>query len=202
MSERPRRIFDLLTQFPPLLSYLWTFSIYAMIFFMVYMIFKRVRAMNNRRTLVFWKDGTHSLQSYRVEDGKLMIRKAGALGDNSKEWTPRVISDNVIPAKQSFRNKVFPLGFKQRDLFIAVEDSPELVSLRGLSQDIQDGAIDESLLLKTWTKPEIAQFIKKALAKGIVQRKVFSDQQFYMFFMILILNLMCNVMIIRALGIF
>lgn len=183
-----------------MISYIWTLCIYMIILGMVYMIYKRVKAMNNRRTLVFWKDGTHTIRSYKVKDGNLQIVPAGLIGGDAKAWTPRVISDNVIPAKQSFRNAYFPFGFKQRDLFVAVEDSPDLVSLRGLSSDLADGKIDESLLLKTWTKPEIAIFIKKALAKSIVQRKVFSDSQFYMFFMILILNLLCNIMIIRGMG--
>lgn len=158
--------------------------------------------MNNRRALIFWKDGTHSFKSYPIDDGKLMIRKAGIGEDRAKGWTPKVKSENVIPARRSFKNSYNPFGFKQRDLFIAVEDSPHLVTMKGAIDFEAQTDLVPSLLLKTWTKKEIAQFIKKALAQGVVARKVFSDSQFYMFLMVLIFNTLLLIMIVRALGIF
>jgi hypothetical protein len=172
-----------------------------MILGLFYLIYKRIKALNDRRTLVFYKDGTHAIKNFKVKDGKLQIRPSALIGGDTKAWTPNVTSDNVIPAKKSFIAMVNPFGFKQKDLFLAVEDSQELVSLRGLkSAKVKEG-IDSSLLLKQWTKPEVAQFIKKALAKGTVQRKIFSDSQFYMFFGVLVLNSVMLILVVRAMGI-
>ena len=199
---RPRRIFDLLVNYPPLISYLWTACVYLMIIGLVYMIFRRIRSLNYRRTLVLWKDGTNSIDDYKIKEGHLQIRKAGLGGDSSKDWTPKVNSDNVIPAKRSFRNMIKPIGFKQRDLFIAVEDSPSLVSIQDAIKEGLPRGFKPSILLKTWSTDEVAQFIKKGIAKAVVQRKVFSDTQFYMFFGIMLLVVFLQILIIRGMGMF
>jgi hypothetical protein len=193
---------DLLPSQPALFSKMWSISFWMMILALFYFGYKKIRSINDRRTLVFWKDGTHSIKNYRIKDGKLQIRSAGIGESKIKAWAPQVKSENVIPAKRSFRSMLRPVGFKQKDMFIAVEDSPSLVSLTGLLEKKgKKIVINESLLLKTWSKEEIADYIKKALAQGTVQRKVFSDTQFYMFFFVLILNLFMTVLIIRAMGI-
>lgn len=196
--------FNLLPQYPPLLSFMWSASLWLSLLGVFFIIYRRITSLNNRRTLVFWKDGTHTIRDYKIKDGKLQIKKTSRLRqDESKEWTPTVKSENVIPAKRTFRGLIKPVGFKQKDLFIAVEDSPELVTIRG-AIEYQEGEKPEfkpSKLLKTWTKREIAQYIKKALAKGIVQRKVFSDSQFYMFLFIQLACLFLLIFMIRSMGI-
>lgn len=195
---------NLLPQYPPLLSFAWSISFWMSILGLVFIFYRRITSLNNRRTLVLWKDGTHTIKDYKIKDGKLQIRKTSRLRkDESKEWTPTVKSENVIPAKRTFRGMIKPVGFKQKDLFIAVEDSPELVSIKGAVEfkEGQDPEFKSSILLKTWSKEEIAQYIKKALAKGIVQRKVFSDSQFYMFLFIQMACLFLLIFMIRAMGI-
>ncbi len=198
---RSASFFDLLPMYPPMISQIWSACLYVIIIGIIYAIYKRIKSMNNRRALIFWKDGTQSIKSYPIEDGKLSIRKSGIVGDKKKDWTPTVKSENVIPARRSFKTTYNPFGFKQRDLFIAVEDSPELITMKGAIDFEAKSDLIPSLLLKTWTKKEIAQFIKKALAQGIVQRKVFSDSQFYMFLMVMIFNSLLLVMIVRGMGI-
>jgi len=177
--------FNMLPQYPPLISFAWSISLWMSLLGLIFIIYRRITSLNNRRTLVFWKDGTQSIKDYKIKDGKLLIKKTGGIKkDESKEWAPTVKSENVFPAKRSFRGMIKPVGFKQRDLFIAVEDSPELISKQEAIEikENEELKFKPSELIKTWSKREIAQYIKKALAKGIVQRKVFSDSQFYMFY--------------------
>jgi len=200
----PLDLLNIFPMFPPIINLAMSLNFYLIISAISYLIIKKVRMIGAIRTLVFWRDGTQSIKNYKVVEGKLQIRKKGLLTKRDRGWTPQVRSENIIPPKRTLGNIIKPIGFKQKDIIIAVEDAPQCVTMKGFATlDIQTiDKIITSTLVKSWTKEEIRAFIKKALAQASVSRKIFSDQQFYMFFAILVGNLMLLIMIANRIGVF
>lgn len=186
----------------PLIGLLFSFNAYLFLIVFALWIRKKIKLIGAIRTLVFWNDGTQDITNYKIKDAQLQIRPSTLIGGDKKAWTPRVISQNIIPPKLNFLRKYNPFGFKQRDLLIAVEGSPECVSIKGALK--RKDLVDElqSKLLKTWTPLEVTSMIRKAIAKATVSRKVFNDSQFYFFMLIIMLNLMMSIMIARRMGLF
>lgn len=197
----PLRLFPFL---PDIVNLAMSINFYVIIMMISYLIVKKVRMIGAIRTLVLWKDGTHSIKNYKIKEGRLQIRKRGILTRRDKGWMPTVESANIIPAKRTLGTIIKPIGFKQKDILIAVEDAPECVTIKGAKTlDIESiNKAITSILIKSWSRDEIREFIKKALAQATVQRKIFSDQQFYMFFAVLLANLLVSIMIANRIGVF
>ena len=185
---------------PPYLSMLLSFHTYCMIILIIILMIKKIKSMGDHRTFVIWKGGTQSIKSYPIKDGELQIKPSG-LFKRSEQWTPRVEPDNILPSKKSFRQWIMPFGFKQKDIVIAVEDAPTCIRLKGaLLEEIPEQL--KSVLLKTWTKEGIRRYLNKALALASVERKIFSDKQFYMFFAVMLAILYLSFQIAAKVGVF
>jgi hypothetical protein len=188
---------------PPLFNTLYSImSIFCGIM-LVYYVMKWIKKIGAIRTLLLFKDGSHKITRFKVKDGELQIRPKKRTSKR-KPWTPRVDPDCIIPPKKNLKSMIKFWGFKQRDMVIAVEDSPKCISIKGIDAvaigDTGEGLI-RSVLLETWTLEEIQRFLKKALAEGAVSRKLFSDTQFYMFMGILLFIFFLQFMIAQRMGI-
>lgn len=177
--------------------YIWFFVIVIALF-----IIKKIRNIGAKQSLIFWSNFTWSFEKYLIKDGELQVRPKNILRKGEKSWTPKVEPENIIPSKQSLVRKINPFR-KKGDLIIAVEGANKCITIKGSNvkmPEVSQKLVSE--LFKTWTKPEVTQFIRKAIAKAQVNRKVFNDQQFYIFLMVIVLNLMLTIMIARRVGLF
>jgi len=204
-------ILDLLTIFdnyPPLMNIIFSMNFYMMILLILFLIYKRIKMMGAVRTLVLFNDGTHSINNYLIKEGKLQIRPKGLLFGKDNIWTPKINSENIISHKRSFKKTITnlnPVGkMPQRDLAIAVEGSPECVNLKTIDVDTlaKDENIVASKLLKIWSVQEIVDLIKKTLAQAMATRKLFNDQQFYIFCGLQVATVFLLFMIANRMGIF
>ena len=192
---------------PPPFDWMIEYYLYLLIAIISLVIIRKVTKMGFIRALIVWNDGTQTINDYRVKEGKLMVKNPLIKREENK-WTPKVQPSNILPAKKTIGNKLKFWGFKQKDIILAVEGSPECIIVKGFEtigikkkgEAISKGL--SSVLLQTWTLKEIADFIKKALAKGTVQRRLFNDAQFYMFVGLLFFNLLLLVMIANRVGVF
>ena len=188
---------------PPMFNFLYSLMAIFCAIAMVFYGMKWIRLLGAIRTIILFKDGSHKITRFKVIDGELMIRPKKKLSKR-KKWTPRVNPDCIIPPKKTLKGRIKFWGYKQRDIVIAVEDSPVCVSIKGIDA-IAIGDTGEELirskLLRTWTLEEIQIFLKKAMAQGAVQRKLFSDSQFYMFMLIMVATLFLTFMIAQRIGV-
>lgn len=194
--------FNMFPQFDPIFGFGLTINFFVMIFAILYLIIRRIRTMGYVRTFVIWKDGTQNIKRFEVKDDKLQIKPKKMFRRTKDQWTPTVRPKNIIPARKGFRDIIRPFGFKQQDILIAVEDSPECVTIRGASIEGVAGVDDKlaSVLMKTWTKAEINTFIHKALTQATVSRKLFNDIQFYVFLFVMVLNLIFTLRMSMRMG--
>ncbi len=197
-------ILGLFPQFNPILNLGLTLNLYIIILMIAFIIIRRIRDIGAIRTLVFWKDGNHTIKNYKIKDGKLQIRPKGLLKGREKEWLPDVKPEHIVPPKKTLTGYIRPFGFKQKDLLIAVEDADECITLRGIHsvtlQDVPEKM--RSILLKYMTREEVKKFISKAVAQAIVDRKVFSDKLQIIFIGIVFANLLMTFMIANYIGLF
>ena len=188
---------------PPMFNFLYSLMAIFCTIAMVFYGMKWIRMLGAIRTLILYKDGSQKITRFKVKDGELQIRPKKRLS-NRKKWTPRVNPDCIIPPKSSLKGRIKFWGYKQRDIVIAVEDSPVCVSIKGIDA-VAVGDTGEELirskLLSAWTLEEVQIFLKKAMAQGAVSRKLFSDQQFYMFMMVMVATLLLTFMIAQRMGV-
>ena len=204
-------IFDLLTIFdsyPPLMNIIFSMNFYMMILLILFMLYKRIKMMGAVRTLVLFNDGSQDINNYLIKEGKLQIRPKGLLFGKDNIWTPKVSSEHIISHRRSFRKAITnlnPIGrMPQRDLIIAVEGSPECVNIKTVDVDAlaRDENIIPSKLLKIWSVEEIKDLIKKSLAQAMAQRKLFNDQQFYIFCALQVMIVFLLFMVAQRMGIY
>lgn len=191
----PMDLLNLFPKYPPIVNIALSLNVYIMVLALAYFIIKKIRMIGSLRTLTIFKDMTHRIQNYRIKEDKLQIKK---------NWKPKVYPQSIIPAKKSFRDYLKVIGFKQRDLVIAIEDLPETLTLRGvlsgdILKDIPKGI--RSTILKQWTKDEVQKWMRKVLAQSIAERKMFKDTQFYMFLIVLLVNMVLLFMIANRMGV-
>ncbi len=194
----------LFPQFNPITNLGLTLNFYVIIFMIVYFIIKKIRSIGSIRTLVFWKDGNHNIKDYKIKDGKLQIRPAPLIGGKEKVWTPDVKPEHIIPPKKSLTGYFKFIGFKQKDLLIAVDDADECITLRGVHSVSLEEIPEKmrSVLLKYMTKEEMKKYISKSVAQATVDRKLFSDRMTYLFIAIIFGNLLLTLMIANYIGLF
>ncbi len=194
----------LFPQFNPITNIGLTLNFYVIIFVITYVIIKRIRNIGAIRTLVFWKDGNQNINDYKIKDGELQIRPTSILVKKEKKWTPKVNPEHIIPPRKSLSGYFKFIGFKQKDLLIAVEDADECITMRGVHSVTLEEIPEKmrSVLLKYMTKEEMRKFISKALAQAQVDRKVFSDKMTYIFIAIIFANLLITIMIANYIGLF
>lgn len=197
--------FYLYPQYPPLINLIVTINTFVMIGLVLIIIYKKIKMMGAIRTLVFWNDGTHEIKNYLVKDGELQIKPKGKVFGRNKQWTPKVSSEHVIPSRKNLSNKFnIPFTFTQKDMIIAIEGSPECVPMKGLDFEEleQTTKTVQSKLIKVWSVDELKQFVTKTLAKGMANRKVFNDTQFYIFMGLQVGVLVLLFMMAQRMGIF
>jgi len=188
---------------PPMFNFLYSLMSIFMLIAMMFYGMKWINLLGAIRTIIFYKDGSHKITRFKVKDGELQIRPKKKLSKR-KKWTPRVNPDCIIPPKLSLKGRIKFWGYKQKDIVIAVEDSPVCVSIKGIDAIAIGDTGEElvrSMLLRTWTLEEIQIFLKKAMAQGAVSRKLFSDSQFYMFMMVMVATLFLTFMIAQRMGV-
>ncbi|MBA7490920.1 hypothetical protein ES702_01463 [subsurface metagenome] len=184
--------------FPPPLDIILSLNMYMMFVLMIYIVIDKIRKMNAIRTLVIYKDYTHEIKDFIPKNDKLKIKDG---------WEPRFDSQSIIPVKRRAVNSFKFIGFKQKNLVIAIEDLSEVVSLRGIEgESVADKVKDipkniQSKILNQWTREEFKIWLKKTLAKAQTDRKLFGDQQFYIFVGLLFINMMILIMIAQRMGV-
>ena len=198
-------IFD---SYPPLMNLIFSLNFYLMCILLGVLIVKKIKMIGAIRTLVLFNDGTHSINNYLIKDGMLQIRPKGKLFGKDNVWTPKVSSEHIISKRRSFKKMVSNLNpinkMPQRDLIIAVEGSPECVNIKTVDVDTiaRDENIIPSKLLKIWSVKELQDVIKKSLAQAMASRKIFNDQQFYIFLAVQMMTVFLLFMIAQRMGIF
>ena len=185
--------------FPPPLDIILSLNAYMMIVLTGYTIWDKIKKLNAIRTLIIYKDFTQEIKNIVPKDEKLPIKDS---------WKPAFNIQSIIPAKRKALGYFKLIGFKQKNLVIAIEDLPDVISLRGIEGDnIADKVKSlpkhiQSEILNLWTKEEFTKWLKKVMAKSQADRKLFSDQQFYIFAGLLFANMMLLIMMAQRMGLF
>ena len=185
--------------FPPPLDLILSLNAYMMVLLTGYAIWDKIKKLNSIRTLIIYKDFTNEIKNIVPKNGKLPIK------DN---WNPTFNIQAIIPAKKKAIGYIKPIGFKQKNLVIAIEDLPDVISLRGIEGDnIADKVKSlpkhiQSEILNLWTKEEFVKWLKKVMAKSQADRKLFTDQQFYIFAGLLLANMILLIMMAQRMGLF
>lgn len=177
-----------------------TLNIFLITIVIVWVIIKKIIMIGSKRFLIIWKDGTQVIQRIKIKNDRAQIRPRSIIKRASEEWCPRVSPENVLPPKKSLSSYIRLWGFKQDDLIIAVEDSPECLTVKGIKTIEQLPDKIASVLLKSWSKKEISDYLKKAVALATLKRKIFDDTQFYVFLVIMFINMMLNFLIAKTIG--
>jgi len=183
---------------PPPLDIIFSLNIFVMIMALGYAIYDKIRKLNAIRTLIIYKDFTNEIKDIIPSESKLKIKKG---------WEPRYDIQAIIPAKKTMKDKLKFWGFKQKNIVIAIEDLSQVISLRNIQgknirEKVKNMPDDiKSQLLNQWTKDEVQIWLKKVLSKAQADRKLFSDQQFYIFVALLFGNLILLIMVAQRMGI-
>lgn len=185
--------------FPPPLDFILSLNAYLMVLVTGYAVWDRIKKLNSIRTLIIYKDFTQEIKNLVPKDGKLPIK------DN---WEPTFNIQAIIPAKKKAIGYIKMWGFRQKNIVIAIEDLPDVISLRGIEGDNIADKVKElpreiqSLILNQWTKEEFTKWLKKVMAKSQADRKLFTDQQFYIFAGLLLANMILLIMMAQRMGVF
>lgn len=185
--------------FPPPLDILLSINALLMVVVTGYAIMDKLKKLNSIRTLIIYKDFTQEIKNIVPKDGKLKIKDG---------WEPKFDIQAIIPAKKKVMGYIKLIGFKQKNIVIAIEDLPDVISLRGIEgKTIADKVKKlpkniQSTILAQWTKEEFTKWLKKVMAKSQADRKLFTDQQFYIFVGLLFGNMILLIMMAQRMGIF
>lgn len=137
--------------------------------------------------LILYPDQTHK------------IKRVSVIGDRVKgfkNWNPKIIAGkSVFPERDPGRLQLwqrFKRWGKRRKRFIIGVYGGEFCYT--LTEDL--GKIDEH-----WSIEEAEQLINKIIAWAAARAKIFSKFEIYVFWILLIISIILNVLIIRRVGI-